>query len=218
MATISKFLFETEFDASGAERPRGAKPTRPDARSFTAADLESARSESYAAGVASGRADAEKQINRRIADALDALGTRLGDLLAEGTRNHEAASREAIVAATEIVKRLMPALAQREALSEVESLIGDCLSRLHDEPRLVIRVGDELLDPLRQNIDQLAAAAGFSGRVILLADAAMRATDARVEWADGGADRDLAAIWREVESAIQRFVGDGSGSPAAVRK
>lgn len=218
MAAISKFLFETEFDDAGVERPRKSKPGRADTRSFTAADLEAARAESYAAGVASGRADAEKQISRRIADALDTVGTRLGDMLAEGTRNYETATREAIVTATEIVKRLLPALARREALSEVETLISDCLSRLHDEPRLVIRVGDELLDPLRQRIDQLTAAAGFSGRVILLADTAMRATDARVEWADGGVDRDVTAAWHEVESAIQRFVEDGSGMPAAVRK
>ena len=131
---------------------------------------------------------------------------------------HEAETREAVKAAAEIVRRLLPALGKREAVNEVETLISDCLSRLHDEPRLVVRVSDDLMDPIRQRIDALAGASGFAGRTILLADAALKSGDARVEWADGGVDRDVGAIWREIEGAIQRFVEDGAGAPASTRK
>jgi flagellar assembly protein FliH len=127
---------------------------------------------------------------------------------------HDAQTREAVAAATEIARRLLPSLAKREAIAEVEALVRECLTRLHDEPRLVVRVADELLDPVRQHMDQLTAAAGYTGRVILFADPAIKSGDARVEWADGGAERDSAAIWRDIDSAIQRFV-EGGGMPAA---
>lgn len=211
MVAISKFLFDTDF--SGADEAARLAP-RPDARRFSAIELEQAKAAAHAEGVAAGRAAAEQEIARRIADACAALGTRVGELMAAHAAQHEAQTREAVAAATEIARRLLPSLGKREAIAEVEALVRECLARLHDEPRLVVRVADELLDPVRQHMDQLTAAAGYTGRVILFADPAIKPGDARVEWADGGAERDSAAIWRDIDSAIQRFV-EGGATPAA---
>jgi flagellar assembly protein FliH len=212
MVAISKFLFDTDF-AAGDEASRLAP--RPDTRRFSAIELEAAKAASHAEGVAAGRAAAEQEIARRVADACAAVGARIGELMKALAARHEAQTREAVAAAAEIVRRLLPALGKREAISEVEALIRECLTRLHDEPRLVVRVADELLDPVRQRVDQLSAEAGYSGRVILFADPALESGDARVEWADGGAERDSAAIWRDIDGAIQRFVEGGAGAPAA---
>jgi len=211
MVAISKFLFDNDFSA-GDEAARLAP--RPDARRFSGVELEQAKAAAHAEGVAAGRAAAEQEIARRIADACAAVGTRVGELMAAQAAQHEAHTREAVAAATEIARRLLPSLAKREAIGEVEALVRECLTRLHDEPRLVVRVADELLDPVRQRMDQVTAAAGYTGRVILFADPAIKPGDARVEWADGGAERDSAAIWRDIDSAIQRFV-EGGATPAA---
>lgn len=217
MTAISKFLFDTDFDAGGD--PLNARPTlRTDTRRFTATEVEAAKSAAHAEGIAAGRALAEQEIGRRIADVLAVVGERLGEVMAEARAHHGTQTREAVTTAAEIVRRLLPALGKREAMAEVEALITDCLARVHDEPRLVVRVADELLDEVRQRIDQLTGAAGFAGRIILLADNTLKPGDARVEWADGGADRDTAALWREIEGAIQRFVEDGSGAPDAGTK
>lgn len=215
MAVISKFLFDTDF-AAGGDPARVV--SRPETRKYTASELEAARAAGYAAGVDAGRAAAEQEAARRTADTLDVIAQRLGEVMADAARRHESEARGAVQTAAEIIRRLLPALGKREAMNEVEALISDCLSRLHDEPRLVVRVSDDLLDPVRQRIDALAAAAGFAGRTILLADGALKPGDTRVEWADGGVDRDVSAVWREVEGAIQRFVEDGAGAPASTRK
>jgi flagellar assembly protein FliH len=212
MVAISKFLFDTDF-AAGDEASRLAP--RPDTRRFSAVELEVAKAASHAEGVAAGRAAAEQEIARRVADACAAVGARIGELMKAVAARHEAQTREAVAAAAEIVRRLLPALGKREAISEVEALIRDCLTRLHDEPRLVVRVADELLDPVRQRVDQLSAEAGYTGRVILFVDPALKSGDARVEWADGGAERAGTAIWRDIDGAIQRFVEGGAGAPAA---
>jgi flagellar assembly protein FliH len=215
MVAISKFLFDTDFSSTD-EAARLAP--RPDTRRFSAIEMDAAKAAAHAEGVAAGRAEAEQQIARRVADACVAVGARLGELMSVLARQHEAQTRESVAAATEIARRLLPSLGKREAIGEIEALIRDCLSRLHEEPRLVVRVADELLDPIRQNVDQLTAAAGYTGRVILFADPAIKSGDARVEWADGGAERDSAAIWREIDSAIQRFVEGGAAAPAASKQ
>lgn len=217
MAAISKFLFDTDFDAGGD--PLAARPAqRADTRRYTGAEIEATKSAAHAEGVATGRALADQEIGRKVADVLAVVAARLDGIMVEARADHETQTREALTAAVEIVRRLLPALGKREAMREVEALIADCLARLHDEPRLVVRVADDLLDEVRQRVDQLSGAAGFAGRVILLADNTLKPGDARVEWADGGADRDTSALWRDIEGAIQRFVEDGSGTPGADRK
>lgn len=215
MAAISKFLFDRDFDAEenmARTAPQSEMPR------YTGAELEEARAAAHMEGFAAGQAAAENEIARRVADTADAIGVKLKHVLSESTKYHETRAREAVVAATEIVRRLLPVLGKREAMAEIEALIADCLGRLHDEPRLVIRVTDELLDPIRQRIDQLTGAAGFTGRVIFLADDTLKAGDVRIEWADGGADRDSTALWRDIENAIQRFTEDGSGAVDPDRK
>ncbi len=106
-----------------------------------------------------------------------------------------------------VVRKLFPSLAQRHGLDEVEGLVAECLGRLRDEPRVVVRVADELLDPLKAHMDRLSEHSGFEGRVVLLADEGLSDSDVRVEWADGGAERDSGRLWREIDEILARALG-----------
>ena len=61
-----------------------------------------------------------------------------------------------------------------------------------------------LIDDLKQNIDDIAAGCGFAGRVVLMPDAVMSGNDCRLEWADGGAVRNLESILDDIETGIKR--------------
>ena len=50
----------------------------------------------------------------------------------------------------------------------------------------------------------LAASLGFPGKLIILVDDELGQSDCRVEWADGGAERDTARTWREIEATLDR--------------
>ncbi len=41
--------------------------------------------------------------------------------------------------------------------------------------------------------------------MVLFADESLKPEDCRVEWADGGVERDVGRLWREVEQAVARF-------------
>ncbi len=80
---------------------------------------------------------------------------------------------------------------------------------------MVIRIADALLDPLRERLDEVAAKAAFDGKVVLLADEALAPSDVRVEWADGGAERDTGRLWAEIDQVLERNLGDSRlGAPA----
>ena len=127
-------------------------------------------------------------------------------MLFRSESDHQSRQRDAVAVAVSALRRLMPALAGREAANEISTLFRDCVARLHDEPRIVVRVNDSLLDTLRERLDGIAAGAGFAGRLVLLADPALSPGDARIEWADGGVERTPGAVQAEISAAVDRYL------------
>ena len=202
MAAISKFLFETSFEAQRA----GEAPPPPVRRSFKPAELETARQQAHAQGLEAGHAEALAAVEARAADALAAIAGKLGAFAQSASAAEDARTHEMVAAMGTIARKLMPGLAERHGLAEIETLLLECLGRLHDEPRIVVRVSDETLDVLKDRLDALAAGIGFTGRIIAIADPAVAAGDARIEWADGGAERDSARAWADIDAQIARFI------------
>jgi flagellar assembly protein FliH len=62
-----------------------------------------------------------------------------------------------------------------------------------------------------------AEAHGFAGQISVVGDSAMMEGDCRLSWAGGGATRDSAATWREIDAAVARILGpiDLSDQPSA---
>ncbi len=69
---------------------------------------------------------------------------------------------------------------------------------------IVLRVNDALFDAVQARLAALSQASAFAGKTILLADAALAEGDARVEWADGGAERDTRRLAAEIDAIFAR--------------
>ena len=202
MPAISKFLFETSFES---QRAGEAPPPRP-RQSYPAAEVEDLRAAAHAAGVSEGTAQAMASIEAAAADALSVIGGRLESLVADVSAQENDRTRELVGAVGVIAKKLIPGLIDRYGLGEIETLLQECLARLHDEPRIVVRVADATLDALRPRLDALATSIGFTGRIIAIGDPALPLGDAKIEWADGGAERDSARAWADIDGHIARFL------------
>jgi flagellar assembly protein FliH len=205
MSSGTKYLFETSFD------PAKVDPAVPPAPSFSEQELVAARDEGYLAGHAAGHAEMLRSIEQASADALAAIAAQLAAMNGhfDDIREAAIASGVSVVAAT--VRKLVPALAKRNGLAEIEHLVRDSLHSLYDEPRVVIRAHDSVIEALQERIDGLAATSGFTGKIVLFGDEHFNETDCRVEWADGGAERNLGELWRRIDAAIER-VTDGNGA------
>jgi len=110
--------------------------------------------------------------------------------------------------------KLAPALCRVAPLLELESVIVACLREAFDEPRVVLRVGDAVFDALRQHLGAITTAVGFAGKVVLLADETLGPGDARIEWAEGGAERDTDRLIHDVDAALLRAL-DAIAAPGA---
>lgn len=220
---MKKFLFETSFDAcDGLVLTGGKRRVARSPGAYSEADLKAARDKAFDQGKAAGLNEAQASIESRTAQAL----AKIGERLAAGDPGLEAAidaiKRDAVEAALTVVRKVMPEFSRRRSLDEIESLVTHCLEGVLGEPRVVIRAHDSLLDSLREHIDSLAEHSGYSGKIVLLAEPDMPESDCRVEWADGGAERNSNRVWEEIDGAIARFLavldqghpGGGASRPA----
>lgn len=227
MAAVRKFLFDNSFDAPAKPKAQPEplppepepEPEAPAAPSFSEAELAAAREEARAegerAGRAAGRAEAEAAREQATLRILERLGESLEGLCSEVDARGRAAEERTMETAVAILRRLFPALAERHGEEEIASLVGECLTLAREEPRVVVRVADLQIDALRERLATLREAAGFEGRVVLLADADLGASDVRVDWADGGIERDAERTWRDIETVLQRTLAAfAQGDPA----
>jgi len=208
MAQPIKYTFDTPFEAPrlGGRRPR---------TTFELAEVEAARTAAYDDGVKDGIARERASIQKREAEALAVVGRALGDIAAARADAHAAAVRDGARLAAAAARRFAGGLLARDPAFEVEALLRRCLEALHGEPRVVLRVAPDAFDVLGPRIDALAREIGFDGRIVLVGDPALEGGACRVEWADGGAERDDGDAWAALDAAIERAAAAPDSSDAA---
>jgi flagellar assembly protein FliH len=198
-----KFTFETSFDDPSARRPEAEAP--PPEPTFTLADLAAARVEAQALGREEGLAEARAGAECLASDATQRIIERLDQLHRDIESFQERTLRQTMRLAVEILHRMLPALAASSALGEIEATIEACLRGHLEEPRMVVRVADALLDHVRTRIADITPDTGFAGKLILLADDSVAPGDCRVEWADGGTERNSARLQGQIDEALAHF-------------
>ncbi len=226
---VQRFLFENSFDGNAAAEPfaPGELETRapeewlsdqaseqenpseehePAAPTLSERDLVEAKAAAFAEGEAHGReaalAEAAGSLEQRCSELLEQIAAALPDSLRAEEDAYSTACRESLGLAKATFKKLFPRLERQAALAEVEALVEASLAQLRQEPRVVLRLPDDLLDPMRDRLDGLTHRHGFEGKVVLLADAELGPSDVRVEFADGGMERCARQLWSEIENRI----------------
>lgn len=207
MGAPHKFLFDQSFDQTEAARPavgRKASPALPPEPTFSKAELDAAQAAGLEAGRIAALAEAAQAAETRAAEALAALAAGLSELLAARDSEAAAAQERAIEAMRDVLRKLAPALSRKAPLVELEEFITQCLRDAFDEPRLVLRIADSAFEAVQQRLAALTAATAFAGKVVLLADETLEQGDARVEWAEGGAERDARRLVHDIDGALAR--------------
>ncbi len=203
MAVAQKFLFDFSFDSPGADAQRRGAVTPAEAI-ITRPELDRAIAKARAEGHAAGLAEAMSQREQQLGETLSAIGGHVAALLADQEVTRRDSERNTIELTRAIAGRLFPALVRKGALAELEAIVVQSMRDALTEPRLVVRLPDATFTAAQEMLAPLAASNGYAGKLIILVDEQLGESDCRVEWADGGVERDTARTWREIEAAIDR--------------
>lgn len=216
MAAITKFSFDTTFDTAEEFVVPEAEETLPPEPTYDEADLTAARDQGYAAGFQAASEEARASIETATAGALEEITRQLTAMETVLTSGLHQAERSAIGLAGAIARKMVDKTIQDNAQASIEAIISDVLGQVLDEPRVVIRVSDQILDPLKQRLSSVTQKSGFPGSVILLAEPGIENPDCKIEWADGGADYVYEKLWTEIDEIVERHtlaIGAEDGGP-----
>jgi len=206
--TPVRFNFDRSFDEDVAAREEAE-------RRAWLAKVEEAREEGRREGGEAGHQQAHAEIEARIAALLEQVTEGIARLNGERAQLESALEAESARLAHAMASRLAPALMQRHPTAEIEALMSECLDGCRHEPRIVMRVAEDLVDSVAARIEPLKQAGNFMGDVVLVGDPTLSGQDCRVEWPDGGAERDYQALDREIVGAVERFIASTGTSALA---
>ena len=198
MKATAKYLFEEDFAT-------GEKPT------ITVVEAERRRADAesvaYRNGFAAGQSQAQAEAAQKVAAALavnsDAM-TRIEKGLAGIETRLET---EAVEVAVAVGSKLAPELIARQPFAEIAALATDCFRHLVKTPHVAVRIAPDLYDEAKQKLEDIAAAGGFEGRLVVLSETGLASGDCRIEWADGGVNRDRAASENVINVSVARYLG-----------
>ncbi len=192
-----KFKFDTVFGSNGAPTQKSSHARS----SYSSEEVEAIRKETFAQG----KTDAEAKAAAARAAATGAIAQAMARMLGEFDKAVLAMREESAETVLNVARKIAGAALDAFPLKEIESLVAECLHKLHREPRIVVRVAEASAEQLRGDIDALCQQHGFTGRVIVLGESTLDGADCHIEWADGGIERDLSAINAAIDECVERW-------------
>lgn len=213
-----RFTFDYDFDAPArlpvmdedvvnaavaAAEEASAEP-EPPPPTFSEEDLLLTRASAFEEGRQSGFTEASETIEQAIAATLQSVSNHMERVSRQQEEANDINSRTAVRVAVAVLRKVLPAACELHAFEEVTRVVEEVIGHILDEPRIIVRVAAELVEPVRGRLEMVAEAQGFEGRVVVQADPRLKAGDCRVEWTDGGAERDQTRLINDIEAAVER--------------
>lgn len=182
---------------------------------FSEEELELVREQAFKAGHEAGLQEVEAASAQALAAAMSGIEEQMCSLASvQATANEEILS-DAVEVSLAVVRKLLPEQTRRHALDEIEGVIRECLEQLDHGIRVTVRVNPAHLDEIRDKIEEIVQAVAFEGKITCTADPRLAEGDCRVEWGDGGAERDQKRLWDEIDAILARGMNGGASAEAS---
>lgn len=208
-AAPAKFLFENDFTPGGGEK----KPLM--TLDDHAARLKAAEAAAFARGVAQGAAEARAEAEQRTLAIIERIASAMSTLDQQLNTVEAKFETEAVEVAVAVAKKLAPELVATEPFAEIAALAIGCFRNLVKCPHVVVRVNDALHETARAALDEIVRRLSPDTKLVLLAEPEIAPGDCRIEWADGGIDRDSAAVAAAIDEAVARYINARRNSAPA---
>ena len=216
MALPEKFLFDIIFDEETQVREEKKKePEGPPLVHTEQALLdavEQIRRETQETAFAEGRdagiAEVRDATDTHATKALEAMAAALPALMDLRKSIVREAHKDATALALQIGAKLADAVLSQHPADQVTKMIADALAEIGGgvDQRILIRVNPDMVDELTPRMKDLRQRMAATGELTLTPDETLQGSACRIEWPEGGADRDPAQVAEEIEAAGHRYL------------
>ena len=164
--------------------------------------IDALKKESFDAGFEAGKSAGQEEQAAHLAVLLSIVGNNIAALTQNMTALQSEQNTQTRQLVLAIAKKILPEFAARNGLGEIEAILTDAIREMAREPRLVVRVAENQFDLIDERIQSITAQLAYAGKVIVLGDATVASGDCRIEWADGGVERNMQATLETIEQTI----------------
>jgi len=164
--------------------------------------MDALKKEFYDAGFAEGQKTSGDSQAKKTADLLAHIDQRMAALAETMQSLQQEQDQQTRRIALAVARKILPDFTAKNGLQEIEAMLTAAVAEMMHEPRLVVRVNESQFDSVNGKVQDITAQKAYAGKVVVLADAEIAIGDCRVEWADGGMERNAEAAWKDVEKVV----------------
>jgi flagellar assembly protein FliH len=216
MSVAEKFMFDHAFDEDPVvplepeiledaleieEEPEEIIPT------FSAEEVELARQQGHETGKAEGLAATQEALTRQTNETLGLIDKKLQKAFSTQDSANEELSRAALSVAIGICNKMFPALAEKSSFDEINRVIEQVFNNIIEEANIRITVHSSLSEKIKERVSEISETKNYQGRVTFHEDEATEPGNCKVEWSNGGSERNSAELWREINAIVERNLG-----------
>lgn len=160
--------------------------------------VKEAEKEAYERGLKA----AQESIEQSQKELLESINNKLIALIANTIKAEETAEQEAFVLARAVVDKLVPGLNEEHAAEIVNKFIADNFNSFKNESKLSFYIHPYIISYAQETIAKLANSYDFEGKIALHKDASLEKADCRIEWENGGVERNSAELGERVKNLL----------------
>lgn len=194
-----KYLFDLAFDDGQNKKSDEREKPKP---TYSQEQLDAEKQASFDQGMQAGQKSMMEDQQQYMNALLSQIDQRLSHVMTESFGEWQRLLTQLQEIALVIMRKLMPSYVEKHGLGEVESIVEKVLNEVSREPRLVFRINEQMFDTISAKINAIAAQQAYAGKVVILGDPTIDISDCRIEWADGGIERNVQTLWQSIERVM----------------
>lgn len=193
-----KFAFDTVF---GDDDGIASEPVR-EKRVYTAAEVDAERAHAFAEGQRTATVRAEQAVAAALSDVANSVRAALPALNQVVQRHREATAELALACGRAIAGAALEQFPEAPVIAALTALARE----VEAEPKLIVRSSANTAERLQAELNKTAEACGFTGQILVRADAELPPAAFSLEWRDGRAAFDPLATAERVQNALREAV------------
>lgn len=194
-APLTRFAFDTEFDAGGGVAFQAPRPKT----SFTPEEVEEIRAQAYAEGERNGLQSVNAIQARAMAEVAAACRQALPKL-SEVAQNHRIGSATLALACG---KAIADAALAKFPEAPIQAAMDSLSREIESAPRLVVSVAPDMVAYIQEKLGNMVGAVGFPGALQVRGEPLYGAYAFTLDFGDGQAAFDPETATQRVTEALE---------------
>ena len=154
-------------------------------------------------GYSRGKAEALNDKEQQMQSMLQQIEEQLKQLLESEDEHLKQIEQSSLELALVGINKILPSLEQDVAKKEVEAFLSDNFAKFKKEINLSFCFHPEMVAEIAPLLSKLANKNDYEGKISVHKDADMGLSDCRVEWKNGGVERNSSKIINKIMDLVQ---------------